>query len=152
MAHFLLSMGTKEKNIPEQEGAFDTKKLVFAKDRKPKFGEGHMLILFARGSQKLISNLSAVSNLQHDPDNEKYPWFILTKDWAPEYSKSWWTFDNNLGKLAAEYLALNPSNTLAATKKLDMATFATAIYGKANLELNTDFAYFLINRMKPGAK
>jgi hypothetical protein len=152
MAHFLISMGIKGKELPEQAGAFNTKKLEFAKDRKPKIGEGHMLILFARGSKKLISNLSAVSNVLHNPDNEEYPWFVHAKDWAPEYSKSWWTFNNDLDTLAAEFLASNPANPLAAKKKLTLETFATAIYGKANLELNTDFAYFLINRMKPAAK
>jgi len=152
MAHFLVPMGTKEKSIPEAEGAFDPTKLEFASDRKPKIGEGHMLILFARGSQKLISNLSAVSNPQHDPDNKEYPWFVRTRDWAPEYSKKWWSFDNNLETLAAAYLALDPANTLGAVKKLNLETFATAINGKSNLEISTNFAYFLINRMKPGAK
>ncbi|OGJ86693.1 MAG: hypothetical protein A2268_13390 [Candidatus Raymondbacteria bacterium RifOxyA12_full_50_37] len=141
-------MGTKTEALPEQEGALDTKRIRFAKDRKPKMREGHILILFATGSQKLITYLSAMSNVQHDPDNEQYPWFVNTKDWAPEYSKRWWTFDNILGTLAAEHLASNPANKLSATKPMDAASFATSIYGKSNLELNTDFAYSLINKMK----
>ena len=152
MAHFLKAMGTKENSIPEKEGALNTKRIEFEKDRKPKIGEGNILILFASGSQKLVTYVSLVSDVQYDPANEQYPWFVHTKDWAPEYSKRWWTFDNILGSLAAAYLALNPSNKLAATRQLDAASFATFIYGKSNLEISTGFAYFLINTIKAGAK
>jgi hypothetical protein len=152
MAHFLKPMGTKDNAVAEKEGAFDAKKITFAKDKKPKLREGNILILFAAGSQKLMTYLSAVSGVQFDPENEEYPWFVNTKDWAPEYSKRWWTFDNNLGTLASEHLALNPANMLGASKKLDASTFATAIYGKSNLEIHTDFAYLLINKIKAGGK
>jgi len=152
MAHFLKPVGTKEKNMAEEEGAVDTKRVEFAKGREPKIREGHILILFASGSQKLITYLSVVSKIQHNPENEDFPYFVHTKDWAPEYSKKWWTYNNTLGSLASAHLAANPTNKLAATKVLNETTFATFIYGKSSLELNTDFAYSLINTIKAGGK
>ena len=110
-----------------------------------------IFIGYGVGSHKVLSVFRAVSspknatleNIEQEWWFERWPWYIKGQNLSKSFGSNWSGYNFNLQLLVKDYLDRNPTQNITLKSK----SLGGINFGKDKLNLNPDFAKFIIKKI-----
>lgn len=151
--YWLKPIGVTENPIREGE-SFNQVHLDmhFSKNRPNGVKPNDILIAYGVGSRKILSIFKSISYPDYVTETQiaeedwlkRWPWYVKSENLTQKYGEKWWEHDFYIGKLLTNYLKINPK---AAITAVGGQTLGGLNFGKDKLNLDFDFAKFIIEKV-----
>ena len=144
--YWLKPIGVTGDPIPEDELFNAGKKNLHFSKQKPKGVKvNDILIAYGVGVRKILSIYKVISAPTKVKHKNRWPWFVSGQNLTPNFGKKWAQHNIYVGAIRDEYLKTNPNGYITKVKG---DTLGGLNYGKDKLNLDPDFARFIIQRVK----
>lgn len=107
---------------------------------------GDILICYGVGTTKLLGYFEVVSDPYVWDSTSRWSWELEAKNFCPEYSKSWVTFDNTTSSIVASYDHVHPVTNVGGK------TLGALQYGWDRIQLSNEFAKHVIELIEGSVK
>ena len=103
------------------------------------------LIAYGIGAKRILSIFKVISKPRYLGENKRWPWYVNGLNLTTRFGKKWAKYNIYGNKILEEYLLKHPSKTIT---KVGGKTLGGLNYGRDKLNLDMQFAQFIISKIK----